>query len=741
MCPLQKVDRAKRTSQQQVRPSIDRQMGLPSSKSCPNVHNRSAVDPESHLRHSPKKLALRRYKPSDLPRSAGRFDNSNLRHKYRSPQSRRNLCWNNVSDLSTTSSWSPCSNATKAPPKFIVLPDKPKRFRRVFHRPPTKPTSSKLEAHVLIAMGSAAKLSGRAKATQAKELARQYEAGATTVAAPGAAVVRRDQTVLNKTFLYHFSPMDCSHSKDDGGIVFCNDTVDWLYLLCWLRHKSVKDIKLIKINGDDGRGSLKLMIQFLFANDPLFTADPLTTRQNAPDENNGLLDSGVDRVYILSLICGASESFESIRALFNAVDLSSLLKECGNATFIFPVDMKFSKIMVGLQPHGALKSYLWDEWSPYEDASKPNRTRSIESIEADGRRYITAEAKDSSIHVDPRNFNSTEQVPIQLLLDFIQLQLINVFPPPQLHLLLGITKSLFKFLENLAMSLANDWLAKIKVRRSERHGATDFTGNDCRRIIRSTAQLRQLPDFPKHLSRASSGIYNNTILLLTTAFADFSRVVAHTMRLQLNPNWSTSLATFKSSYAEFVTSYNIIFEPAAGRSKGRWSPKLRCLFVQVPQWINAHKQSLSAVSEQPFETLHYRFLSHILKYPKPKTGEEREAGRRRQTSSPNFVRASRSKNVSSSHTPSSGTRSGQTLRKRKIQQVSSDKENSPFPPRKKRIIGNITRARQINIQAVASFNSNNLPLQFCVQTRQKSAVRTLQAEHSPPKDRFESVNK
>jgi hypothetical protein len=89
--------------------------------------------------------------------------------------------------------------------------------------------------------------------------------------------------------------------------------------------------------------------QLIFFGDPILSlvSTPMGRKKHA-DENGGMLATGVERTYILSLISGSDESYESVRFVFDSqIDLDELKKLCNNAEIVAPVDMKMGNKMAG----------------------------------------------------------------------------------------------------------------------------------------------------------------------------------------------------------------------------------------------------------------------------------------------------------------------------------------------------------------------------------------------------------
>ena len=174
--------------------------------------------------------------------------------------------------------------------------------------------------------------------------------------------------------------------------------------------------------------------------------------------------------------------------------------------------------------------------------------------------------KEEKLSSDSKNFNSVVSLPVDFLRSGANLPLLDLLPPPQLHLVLGITSSLFKHLEILNSYLANAWLRKLGVRRNPSHGASGFTGNDCRRIISHTHQLRNLPEFPQRTSRSHASAANaTTVVLLADAINAFNDVVTKTMRPYLHPQWRASIEQFRVTFNSFTQQFETVQPISAAR--------------------------------------------------------------------------------------------------------------------------------------------------------------------------------
>jgi len=239
-------------------------------------------------------------------------------------------------------------------------------------------------------MGTAAKISGCQQSLQANELRRRFGRGDNSITSESWSMVRKQQTLLNKTFARDFSSKLNRFSTTEGGLIYCFDLNDFTYLYVWIRGKSVNDVRLIKLNGNDGQLSLKLMVQFIYDNDQIFAAYAHLAR--SATSSSSLLDTDVRRTYILALIHGGTEIHESVAFLYFSVVLHLLQTNRVNATIVILVDMKFSNALKGLQTHGSSHSYLWTMFSRFVDRSYPDTLRTVDSINSHAIKYVAAAA-------------------------------------------------------------------------------------------------------------------------------------------------------------------------------------------------------------------------------------------------------------------------------------------------------------------------------------------------------------
>ena len=133
----------------------------------------------------------------------------------------------------------------------------------------------------------------------------------------------------------------------------------------------------------------------------------------------------------------------------------------------------------------------------------------------------------------------------------------DLCPPPELHLLLGIVKHVYEkmFMEWCGVAL---WLKSINVYpKKYQHGA--FIGKDCIRILKSLDKLQQVA--PLH------------ILMYVHALRCLRRVVDSCFGMTLDPEYEAHIAQFADIYLDLGISV---------------TPKIHILIKHVPEFCKKH---------------------------------------------------------------------------------------------------------------------------------------------------------
>ena len=113
-----------------------------------------------------------------------------------------------------------------------------------------------------------------------------------------------------------------------------------------------------------------------------------------------------------------------------------------------------SPFFVGLLPCGTRYPLVVSYWSPWP-AHSEERSRTFPEIEHDKKEYEVARAKNPK-KAEPKNFHSIQGDMVNFLKGETE-DPINIFVPPQLHIMTGIAGTFFGFLMVICSALALLW--------------------------------------------------------------------------------------------------------------------------------------------------------------------------------------------------------------------------------------------------------------------------------------------
>ena len=163
-------------------------------------------------------------------------------------------------------------------------------------------------------------------------------------------------------------------------------------------------------------------------------------------------------------------------------------------------------------------------------------------------------------------------------------RVLDVIPPPELHLLLGIVNHLFVGFKK-AWPMASEWPNLIHLKPVAYHGGQSFNGPDCHKLLQSIDKIEELAHL-QNAFQAQPWIH---------AFRLFKQVVHSCFGMVLEKNFEEKISSFKSACTELPISI---------------TPKLHILFHHVKQFIDLENLPLGIFSEQASESVHHHFGTH-----------------------------------------------------------------------------------------------------------------------------------
>jgi len=281
--------------------------------------------------------------------------------------------------------------------------------------------------------------------------------------------------------------------------------------------KKLSDINHLKINMDEGQGTLKLLLQIIFKDCPTLQPD-FSRKDFLKLQSQDLcryLDSGVMRTYVLAEVPGAAETHSEVRQVMDRVNWADLLEQLeryGEAKLRACNDGKMRNQFLGIGPHSSSFPSSYSLFSQYTDRSQPSVPRSIGTVEADLKKL-----KEGGSSVECHN---VETDPVELLKLLRDKRLADVMPPEPLHSTTLGTNKLLYYLSVLVPAVAVRWAQASRVNPNPRRGNNPVggvAGNDCRKLLKNIPALKKmLPTLPS-LRRKPS--FDSPAYAIQTAWA------------------------------------------------------------------------------------------------------------------------------------------------------------------------------------------------------------------------------
>ena len=180
-----------------------------------------------------------------------------------------------------------------------------------------------------------------------------------------------------------------------------------------------------------------------------------------------------------------------------------------------------------------------------------------------------------------KQFGNSLHLPILRYSDDVKV--LEKFPPPELHLLIGVVTKLFKKLLK-QWNGADRWLSEVHVDREFYHGGS-FTGNSVKKLLNNINKLEELAAAEEQCQP------------YIDAFSSFQKVVD---------------ARFGNELLEYFEARR--FEETYLKLDIPVTPKVHIVIFHVPELCNEFRRGLGIYSKQATESVHYDFDSFGEKY-------------------------------------------------------------------------------------------------------------------------------
>lgn len=246
-------------------------------------------------------------------------------------------------------------------------------------------------------------------------------------------------------------------------VVYCNNVqglVDHI-----ISKRGVEVAKTFcKIGVDGGGGSFKVTLSIIAGDTEVV------------EERSRCKDTGVKMLLLLAVAPGVPEKYVNVERIWKGLlHLESL--KCFVAG-----DLKIVNLLCGIMGHSS--SFP----CPYCTAPKTTLSKEHGSPRTVGQiREHTMRWK--SLGSDSKQakqfFNCIEE---PLVGGLSEDKIVNICPPPSLHITLGIVNAIYKEVESIDPETAKEW---VRISSCQRHSKFGFTGRNCQKLIQNRHVLQQ----------------------------------------------------------------------------------------------------------------------------------------------------------------------------------------------------------------------------------------------------------
>ena len=386
-------------------------------------------------------------------------------------------------------------------------------------------------------------------------------------------------------------------TKVERILVYCHDLSGLIDHICKHRGFISGDKYFIKIGIDGGGSFLKVCI-----NIETFDESSKEDNQNrkwsyaAGACSKDFKDSGVRKLMIIGIIEDVQESYDNLKVILDQIDFEALGNDCCYNSYAF--DMKVANIFLGLGTAASKYPCPWcevskDKFATFTRFFMEMKLRDPKSIRDHALKYQSAVSeKQSKKKLSSADFYSCERIPLIPGTTDDSTLVLDLVPPMELHLMLGIVNGLYDYLDmqlkkNQCAVTVTDWSTGLGLKRSKYHGG-EFNGNQCKTLLANTKSLKNI------LQNAGAYTIGEPVLL---SLEQFNNVVKSCFGRELKKDYLVHIENFADCYL------------ALGKNV---TPKVHAVFVHVPQFLQRHrdlKKGMGYWSEQASESVHSYFDS------------------------------------------------------------------------------------------------------------------------------------
>ena len=365
---------------------------------------------------------------------------------------------------------------------------------------------------------------------------------------------------------------------------YCNDIEAFITHVAHERNYDTDQELKVEIGLDSGKGSCKLFMS-IEENNPAPINLDLGAGEFAPPPKkqkkegkymSKYKDRGVKKLFVIGLVRKLSETYHNFE---------KILSLSGIQQFGFIFDFKATRICLGMQPCSAKYSCSYClGTAPFEEEAE---LRTFESVEQDHQSFLalcvqvgpeTAKKRAKECHSVTQKSLITGDFPKQFILFKVLID--------ELHVFLGIGNKIFDELHAaLTHDIENGFLhpsiyvwANTKSIVGQNYNGGQMDGPNLNLLLTKLDELETVVD-PR---------FHKFIECLRL----FHEVKKACFGMNLAEDWEEKIELFKTSYKSLDISV---------------TPKVHCLFYEVPIFIRKTGKALGHFSAQHFESGHFDF--------------------------------------------------------------------------------------------------------------------------------------
>lgn len=352
-------------------------------------------------------------------------------------------------------------------------------------------------------------------------------------------------------------------------IIYCKDIAGFIDYIKQQRNVTEVHFKA----GIDGGGSfLKLCLSMQAK---ILEPDSSKKEYKRQKFNEGVCaksfkDSSVKKLFILGISKKTQENYDNIKKLWELISIDNFLDTIAT-------DLKLANILVGIMAHSSCFPCCYCD-SNKKDLQRCGNLRTIGNCKTNYNAWAVKKSKTLA-----RNFKCCIHPPI--LSGHDNTKILDILPPPELHLLLGVVNTTVHHMQKEFESDTLKWIKLCNVEREVTRGGTGFKGNSCKILLKKVDLLQSICELG--------------CLKYVEVLRNFNKVVDDCFKVKLNPAFLDSIEKFKISYLNLNISV---------------TPKIHAVFHHVKEFCIEKKKGLGYYSEQAMESVHFDFNRIWSKY-------------------------------------------------------------------------------------------------------------------------------